>query len=665
MSKTKYVALSFLFSLILIPSAHRLELTKGNSAPIVVPYDFTTIQEAINNATDGATVLVLAGTYYEHIVVNKTLSLIGENCATTVVDGNETGVVINVTRNNVTISGLTVQRSGSAYWQDGGIILDNVWNCRIMTNIITGNPFAGIYLYNSSECEVIENQITENAGVGITTGYGGGSHIISMNNITRNGWSAITLNEADNNAIQWNNMTANNLAVDDDIDLCVNLYRSNNNSVIGNNIKDDDNGIRLEYWSRYNRVVENNITQITTAGIAIETNSDNNTVSCNTITSCKFGIVVNGSRYDDIYNNTIAHNHGSGWGTGIRLDSAGYTLIHDNQITDNWRAIHLITSSPNVSIYRNNVTNNEFGIRVLGGGSNYLNVSENYIANNYGGYGVGVTGIGGESSYAIISGNVIVNNIDGVALGQGSNHNTVFQNNISQNEYGIGMENSTQNLIYSNNIIDNIYQVSITSGSINTWDNGYPSGCNCWSDYVSPDMFSGPYQNVTGGDGIGDNPYVIDANNRDNYPFMLVSVCNVSQVPESGMISPSDEVEINATITHLYPLERAMLNYTVVNNTGTFHFSLNMTNVDGDVWNATIPAFPAGTNVTYVVIGRDSEGNTVNSEQQGYTLEYHVIPEFSLILILPLLSTMVLIVTVIAKQSILPASFNRRRVLFS
>ena len=70
---------------------------------LVVPDQYSTIQEAINNAADWDTVFVKAGTYYEHVVVNKTLSLTGENRSTTIVDGNWTGVVINVTRNGVAI----------------------------------------------------------------------------------------------------------------------------------------------------------------------------------------------------------------------------------------------------------------------------------------------------------------------------------------------------------------------------------------------------------------------------------------------------------------------------------------------------------------------------------------------------------------------------------
>jgi hypothetical protein len=59
-----------------------------------------------------------------------------------------------------------------------------------------------------------------------------------------------------------------------------------------------------------------------------------------------------------------------------------------------------------------------------------------------------------------------------------------------------------------------------TSYSTNFWDHGYPAGGNYWSDYSEPDFYSGPFQNETGGDGIGDAPYVIDVSNIDNYPLI-------------------------------------------------------------------------------------------------------------------------------------------------
>jgi hypothetical protein len=55
---------------------------------------------------------------------------------------------------------------------------------------------------------------------------------------------------------------------------------------------------------------------------------------------------------------------------------------------------------------------------------------------------------------------------------------------------------------------------------VNVWDDGYPSGGNYWSDYTGADVKSGPNQDLPGSDGIGDTPYIIDANNTDRYPLM-------------------------------------------------------------------------------------------------------------------------------------------------
>jgi hypothetical protein len=54
----------------------------------------------------------------------------------------------------------------------------------------------------------------------------------------------------------------------------------------------------------------------------------------------------------------------------------------------------------------------------------------------------------------------------------------------------------------------------------NTWNDVYPLGGNFWSDYTGVDLYSGPYQNETGSDGLGDTPYIINADNVDNYPLM-------------------------------------------------------------------------------------------------------------------------------------------------
>ena len=224
---------------------------------------------------------------------------------------------------------------------------------------------------------------------------------------------------------------------------------------------------------------------------------------------------------------------------GIHLDGSSENSIYENNITDNRRGIYFDFSSNN-TIYRNNI-----GDKFVWGPSSY-GVYLDWSSNNniYG-------NIFYHSSYCIYlyqsSGNSLFENIinsgySGIHLDWSSNNhiyennvtngsyaiyfrssssNRVFKNNIINNDFGIYLDTSLNNGIFHNNIINNTYQVPFyTYGYANFWDDGYPSGGNHWSDYTGVDDLSGPYQNETGSDGIGDTPYIIDAKNRDRYPLM-------------------------------------------------------------------------------------------------------------------------------------------------
>jgi parallel beta-helix repeat protein len=99
-----------------------------------------------------------------------------------------------------------------------------------------------------------------------------------------------------------------------------------------------------------------------------------------------------------------------------------------------------------------------------------------------------------------------------------SDNNTVICNNVSGNLYGINVTSSEGNMIYHNNFIDNTNQV-LDNRSNNSWDNGYPSGGNYWSDYTDIDIFKGPDQDISGSDGIWDHNYSIDSDSVDRYPL--------------------------------------------------------------------------------------------------------------------------------------------------
>ncbi len=142
-----------------IPSVCSFDLDQS-SRIIYVPSNYSTIQAAINAALVGDTVFVQNGTYYEHVVVNKSISLIGQSHETTVIDGSNTGITVLVDSDNVTVSNLTTQNG--TY----GILVQNAHNVVINANNVWNNT-EGIRLYNSGNCTVSQNNSTDNRDRGI------------------------------------------------------------------------------------------------------------------------------------------------------------------------------------------------------------------------------------------------------------------------------------------------------------------------------------------------------------------------------------------------------------------------------------------------------------------------------------------------------------------
>jgi PKD repeat protein len=113
--------------------------------------------------------------------------------------------------------------------------------------------------------------------------------------------------------------------------------------------------------------------------------------------------------------------------------------------------------------------------------------------------------------------NVTIRDFQITAFDQGINlypysNDTIVANNVTANKVGIYVAgewmDSQRDLIYHNNFIDNTSQADRGGGGdTELWDNGYPSGGNYWSDDNSIDLHSGPYQNESGSDGIGDSEY--------------------------------------------------------------------------------------------------------------------------------------------------------------
>ncbi len=219
---------------------------------LYVPGDYLTIQEAIDASVSGGTVFVSKGTYYEHVVINKSLCLIGENRDLSIIDGNSTGVAVFIDRtNNVTIRNFTIRNSVT------GIKMQHSSQNIIECSKILYNNY-GIGFYSSIKNTISKNTITLNSGRGIDLYYSG-SNFIFNNNISANSLDGISLSYSSNNLIYRNTISLNEFYGVYLIDYSRNNTIYHNNF---NNAEDASCGIESintwdhegegNYWSKYN-----------------------------------------------------------------------------------------------------------------------------------------------------------------------------------------------------------------------------------------------------------------------------------------------------------------------------------------------------------------------------------------------------------------------------
>jgi len=240
--------------------------------------NYTTIQAAIdaNETLDRHTIFVEEEIYYEHIVVNKSISLIGENRTTTVIDGNGTGIDIRVIANSVVIKGFTV-RNGTI-----GIYLYRANNSLVMENDVVFNGDA-ILVYYSGNCTIYQNSAGNNTSRGILVSnswnftvssnnvygskemYGLNTNastngLIFQNHAYENYFDGIGLGLGSANCTVSGNIAENNklFGIWIDADSKNNLIYRNN--LINNGMQASDHnltnrwddGVEGNYWSSYN-----------------------------------------------------------------------------------------------------------------------------------------------------------------------------------------------------------------------------------------------------------------------------------------------------------------------------------------------------------------------------------------------------------------------------
>jgi len=525
MKKSSLVVVFIWFLGMLIPALTILPIAVEGSTLYVGGIgsgNYTTIQEAIDDANTDDVVYVYGGTYYENVIVNKTLSLVGEDRDATVIIGSGTGDVVYIAADWANFTGFTVTGSGSN-WINAGVTLDSAQHCYLADTNASGNA-NGIYLSFSNNNTITNNIASSNSISGIHI-YRSDNNTVANNNAAWNNETAgagILLRSSDNSAIT-NNTISNNFN-GFEID-------ASNVNLIADNIVHSNRDYGMSLGGSNGNIIEGNDFTLNSRHDLVLLGSNDNIITSNSFSSKGLASIYLAYSFNDtIVLNVMAGNGVYVGGYSVE-DWNAHTI--DTSNTVNGKPIYywknavggtipsgagqvILANCTNVIVENQDASNTSVGIR-LGYSSNNVVRNNTVSLNTWNGIDLF------ESNNNIVLNNLVGSNTRyGIHLYE-STGNNITENIIASNHwYGIRLFFSPSSRVYHNSILGNAKQ-AIDSGvsGASSWDNGYPSGGNYWNDYMEADNCSGPNQDVCPDpDGIGDEPYEVEWQGEDRYPLM-------------------------------------------------------------------------------------------------------------------------------------------------
>ncbi|MCW4033752.1 MAG: right-handed parallel beta-helix repeat-containing protein [Candidatus Bathyarchaeota archaeon] len=556
---------------------------KAEPNTLIVPDNYSTIQAAIDAASEGDTIFVKAGNYVESLEIGKSISIVGEDKQTTKIDGDNTGPTFLLSGTNIEVTGFTVvndeqstlSKSRGPY---AGIHLLNADSCKIYGNIVL-NCGKGVWLYSAHNNQIFNNTLSGN-NYGIILGSSENNEF--TDNVVSDGWGGIMVEDSSKNTLRGNNISCNVL------DFAVSSSELDNfdNDVDLSNLV---NGKKLYYVTNQANLLINPVSYSDIGALVL--------INCSDITFRNMVISNNsaGIHLVNVENCEIKHNVFSKNHDGIKIQFSRDFAIYNNIIEKSHNYGILARDSENISVYQNDLMSNKEG-GIVFANSNGNSIADNSLTgggSEYGWSGISLVScdhtqvtnntlletdsfVGGisleDSSHNLVQFNIVYPGAPGIYITGVSFYNQIFGNNLSTergstgihvyssfNEFagnnitnfwtGIEFWNATHN-IFTRNVIesrthsvefwpdtsDNTFFMNNFQGetlvfdywydarnivSVNVWDDGETG--NYWAGYNGEDMNS---------DGIGDVPYNITYGNQDNYPLMD-PVENL-EIPEFG-----------------------------------------------------------------------------------------------------------------------------------
>lgn len=398
---------SSLFGIFLFEDLVVNEISVSGAKSIIVDINgngnYTSIQAAINNSSAGDTIHVWNGTYYESLVINKSITLIGNNSKNTIINAGSSSNVIEISADWVNISNFSIT---SGY---DGIYLNNVKYCSISNNNFTYMN-NGIHLLNSN-FNIFNNNIgyyttsysfylryshnnkfKRNSGYIRFTNdcffiYNSNNNTFIENFCMSDNYGYSFLNSK-NNTLLNNSMLTTGLQITGDSIEHYNTHKIeptnklNNKSIYyysnKNNIKVPNDPGQILLINCTNSIVESlNIICFNTALFLAY--SDDNYIANNTFNSEHENIFLKKSNNNTIYNNTCGE---ANLGIGIYLLESNYNHIINNNFSAPISTGISLSSSKYNSIFNNNFSYCNYAVNIYNSFNNLIKNNDCSISNN-------------------------------------------------------------------------------------------------------------------------------------------------------------------------------------------------------------------------------------------------------------------------------------------
>jgi len=314
--------------------------------------NYNNIQDGIDYVAGGGTVYVYNGTYYENLLIDKSLNLIGNEKKLTIIDGCRNGDVIRVDTNWFNITKFSITNAGPSEFNDAGLDTGSSF-CRIEKCNFYNNGYTGVRLNYANNIDIFDCNFFDNDEHGSYFRYSNKVNIVNCSFYNNPSWSMRIDHNSNNIKLLNCNYFNNRVGIffiqgaNNNIVINCNFYNNSegivihhggggphpfNNTIEKCKIYDNSNGIRLNR-SKDNTILNNSIYNNYIYGILILDNSINNFIYHNNF----YNNSINSyDKYSNIWDNSYPgggnywsdypfddHNH------GINQDIPGYDRIGD------------------------------------------------------------------------------------------------------------------------------------------------------------------------------------------------------------------------------------------------------------------------------------------------------------------------------------------------